>query len=102
MVGAGGQGLGELPPDTPKCYCNVNFQEILWLWLWLPPPGWATHRYPGKGGGEGHHDAGQKIRGTILWLLACATVALVTPGSGLSLPLCFQYYLQCRPHLFHF
>lgn len=46
--------------------------------------------------------AGKKIRGTILWWLACATVASVTPGSGLSLPLCFQHYLQCRPHLFHF
>ena len=29
-------------------------------------------------------------------------IALVTPGSSLSLPLCFQYYVHCRPHLFHF
>lgn len=69
----------------------------------LALPRLGNPQIPWKRGAEtGHHDAGKNIRGKVLWLLPCAATALVTPGSGLSLPLCFQYYLQHRPHLFHF
>lgn len=48
MGRVGEQGLGEQSPP-PKCYGNVNFQEILWLWLPHPPQSGQLTDPLGKG-----------------------------------------------------
>lgn len=47
-----GAGPGGAAPRTPKCYCNVNFQEILVAVAKVALPRLGNPQIPWKGGGE--------------------------------------------------